>query len=89
MSRDKFASVRLDIPGFTPSHIVTAGADTPHDVSAMIAVRVSVDSEYYINTDVANKAVMPARSVTVIGKQVDSFTFTNATVLEVMDRAGV
>jgi hypothetical protein len=54
----------------------------------MLAVCASADSEYYINTDSANTAVMPAGRVTVIAYSTYQLVFTNETALEVMDVVG-
>lgn len=77
------APVRNPIQGFTPTRIATASAATPFDTTGIIAIRVDVPSEYYINADSANKAMMPA-GVTVIDRSVYEITFTSATVVEVM-----
>lgn len=72
------------VQGFGPSHIETAAADTAFPLNGVLALRVSVDSEYYVDDDAANKATMLAGWVTVAIPGVESFTFTNETKLEVL-----
>ena len=72
------------VQGFGTSHVKTAAADTPFPLKGVLAIRVSVDSEYYVDDDAANKATMLAGSVTVAIPGVESFTFTNETTLEVL-----
>ena len=68
---------------FCPSSIETAQGGTVFDVSDMLAIRISESVEYYINSDVAHKATMPA-GATAIDTSVSSLTFTHDTIVEVM-----
>ncbi len=72
------------IQGFTPSEIrdVTAMDFTGADKN-IIGIRLNTESEYYINTDSANKATMPA-GVTIIDSKVSAITFTASTTVEIM-----
>ena len=74
------------IQGFTPSEITTVAAAGVLDVSpgtGIVGIRISADSEYYINADSANKATMPA-GVTIVASTVYQYTFTAETIVEIM-----
>lgn len=69
------------IHGFAPSEIrlnVTA-----LDVTDIEGIRLSTESEYYIGTDSANKAMMPA-GVTIIDTRINRIVFTTGTTVEIM-----
>lgn len=70
------------VQGFAPRSIQTGV--TTLNTTAIGAIRVSVDSEYYINAASTLKATMLAGSITVIDGTVNQIVFTNSTVIEVM-----
>lgn len=72
------------VQGFGPSEIQTATAAEPFLLDGVLAIRVSVDSEYYLDDDSSNKAIMLSGSVTVSIPGVTSYTFTEGTTLEVL-----
>lgn len=75
------ARVNNPIQGFTPTRIETA---TTLDTTDIVAIRVSEAVSYYINSDSGNTATMPI-GVTVVGKDVASYTFAMSTTVEVME----
>jgi len=74
----------LDIQGFRPTKIVTTTAGTAYTFDRVLAIRLSAESEYFINADSANKTSMPP-GASVIDERVTSVTFTNATTIELME----
>lgn len=72
------------IQNFGSDRIATASAGVAFDVSDIKIIRIAADSEYFINTDSANKADM-LRGCTSFFSEVDSVTFTNDTVMEIWE----
>lgn len=67
---------------FAPDTI--SASATTQDMTGILAVRVTSNGTYYINTDTANTAAVIAGTVIGVGAGVTQLVFAAAQVLEVM-----